>query len=113
MDSKIPEAAVSKSLRIDETINSMIESDTKIKCFEIDNAIATLKEMSENGQCTMPKYKFTGPEYIGYDGNGNPKWACSCMITNDKIGLANLFLLLQKGKQKSCCLFNIILAFRF
>ena len=101
-DSMILEAAVSKSLQIDETIEMMIESDPKVRCFDIDNAISTLKELAEQGQCTMPTYEFTGPEYIGYDSDGNPKWACSCAITNDKIGLTKrVFATSKKDAKKA------------
>ena len=89
-NSEALEVAVTKALKIDETIKTMIESDTKVRCFDIDNAITTLKEMAENGQCSMPAYEFIGPKHIGYDSDGNPKWACSCMIINDKIGLTKL-----------------------
>ena len=66
-DGVVLETAVSKALKMEETLKEMIESDTKVRCFDIDNAVTTLKELAENGQCTMPKYSYTGPEYIGYD----------------------------------------------
>ena len=107
-DSMILEAAVSKSLQIDETIEMMIESDPKVRCFDIDNAISTLKELAEQGQCTMPTYEFTGPEYIGYDSDGNPKWACSCAITNDKIGLTKRVFATSKKDAKKAAAYLIL-----
>ncbi len=101
-DSEILELAVSKALKIDETIKTMIESDTKVRYIDIDNAVTTLKEMAENGQCTMPKYEFVGPESIGYDSDGNPKWSCSCTIINDKIGLTkNVYSTSKKDAKKA------------
>ncbi len=107
-DSEILEVAVSKVLKIDEAIKTMIESDTKVRCFDINNAVTNLKELAENGQCTMPKYEFTGPEYIGYDSNGNPKWACSCVIINDKIGLTKLVYATSKKDAKKAAAYLIL-----
>lgn len=45
-----------------------------------DNSVSLLKEMSEQGKCAPPEYNFSGPESIGYDDNGNPKWSCSCLV---------------------------------
>ena len=56
--------------------------------------------MAEKGQCTMPKYEFTGPEYIGYDSDGNPKWSCRCLIINDKVGIVKLVLSTSKKDAK-------------
>ena len=85
-DSAILEAAISKALDIDIKITSMVESDYKVQLFDIDNAISTLKEIAEKGHCTMPNYKFTGPDFIGYDSNGNPKWSCTSYVVSDKTG---------------------------
>lgn len=107
-DSDILETAVSKALKTDETIKAMIECETKVQCFDIHNAITLLKEMAENGQCTMPQYEFMGPEYIGYDGDGNPKWACRCIITNDKIGLTKLVYAPSKKDAKKAAAYLIL-----
>ena len=107
-DSEILESVVSKALNIDVKINTMIENDTKVRCFDIDNAITTLKEMAENGQCTMPKYEFVGPDAIGYDSNGNPKWFCSCRIINDKIGLTKSVESTSKKDAKKAAAYLIL-----
>ncbi len=107
-DSEILEVAVSKALKIDETIKTMIENDTKVRCFDINNAVTTLKELAENGQCTIPKYEYTGPEHIGYDSDGNPKWACSCVIINDKIGLTKLVFATSKKDAKKAAAYLIL-----
>lgn len=107
-DSEILEVAVSKVLRIDEEIKKMIESDAKVRCFDIDNAVTTLKEMAENGQCTMSEYKFFGPDSIGYDEGGNPKWVCTCSITNDKIGLIKCVESTSKKDAKKAAAYLIL-----
>lgn len=107
-DSEVLEVAVTKALKINETIKTMIESDTKVRCFDIDNAITTLKEMAENGQCTMPKYDFSGPDRIGYDSDGNPKWSCSCVIINDKIGFTKLVYASSKKEAKKAAAYLIL-----
>lgn len=107
-DSEILEIAVSKALKIDETIKTMIASDSKVRCFDIDNAITTLKEMAENSQCTMPKYDFAGPDCIGYDSDGNPKWSCICSTTNDKIGLTKLVYATSKKEAKKAAAYLIL-----
>lgn len=107
-DSEILEVAVSKTLKIDEAIKTMIESDSKSRCFDIDNAVTTLKELAENGQCTMPEYNFTGPEYLGYDDDGNPIWVCRCIIINDKTGLIKQVIATSKKEAKKAAAYLIL-----
>ena len=109
-DSAILETAVFRALDMDSKIITMIESDTKGKCFDIDidNAITTLKEMAENGQCTMPEYKFSGPDSIGYDSDGNPKWVCTCCIINNKISLTKHVEATSKKDAKKAAAYLIL-----
>lgn len=107
-DPAILESVVSKTLRIDEKIEAMIESDAKARYIDIDNAITTLKELSEKGQCTMPKYNFSGPEYLGFDNNGNPKWSCRCTTINDKTGLCKLVFSSSKKEAKKAAAYLIL-----
>ena len=104
----ILEAAVSKSLDIDETIKAMIESDAKVIRFDIDNAVTKLKELAEQGQCTMPKYEFTGPEYLGYDADGNPKWVCRCDIINDRTGIGRTVFASSKKEAKKAAAYLVL-----
>lgn len=83
----ILENAISKALDIDSKIKAMIESDRKTRLFDMDNAVTVLKETAEKGQCTMPKYHFCGPDDIGYDSDGKPKWICTCSIINENTGI--------------------------
>lgn len=107
-NTEILETAVSKVLNIEEKTKIMIESDVKADCFDIDNAITTLKEMAEQGRITMPIYEFTGPDDIGYDSEGNPKWACSCRIINDKIGITKLVYATSKKEAKKAAAYLIL-----
>lgn len=107
-DSQILEAVVLKALNIDAKIDSMIENDTKVRCFDIDNAITTLKEIAERGLCTMPKYSIEGPDKVGYDADGNPKWYCTCQITNEKTGLTKLVLANSKKAAKKAAAYLVL-----
>ena len=107
-DFGILEAAVLKMLNINATINVMIEGDTKVRCFDIDSAVITLKETAENGECTMPEYEFAGPDSIGYDNDGNPKWLCTCRIINDKFRLTKLVEANSKKDAKKAAAYLIL-----
>lgn len=107
-DPEILERVVSKALDLDTKITSMIESDIKVRCFDIDNAITTLKEMAENGQISMPKYDFSGPEDIGYDSNSNPRWLCLCFIVNDKSGVSKLVEATSKKDAKKAAAYLVL-----
>lgn len=89
-DPPILEQAVTKILDLDKRLDTMIENDTKARWADLDTAVTILKEEAERHNCTMPKYDFSGPDMLGYDGNGNSKWNCSCSIVNDKIGITRL-----------------------
>lgn len=97
-DSVILENAVFKALDINNKISTMIESDSMVRYFDIDNAVTTLKEIAENGRCTMPKYEFIGP--MGYDSDGNPKWGCTAHIINDKTTITRQVLSSSKKNAK-------------
>ena len=107
-NSEILETAVSKVLRIDEAINTMISNGAGIRNFDIDNAVTVLKETAEKGQCTMPKYEFAGPDAIGYDEDGNPKWFCTCGIINDKTGLTRLVKASSKKDAKKAAAYLVL-----
>lgn len=84
---EVLETAVSMALNIESRMIGMIENDPAVRQFDIENAVTVLKELAESGQCTMPKYVFEGPNDLGYDNDGNPKWCCTCSIVNYKTGL--------------------------
>lgn len=86
-DSAVLEKAVSRILDIDEKIRTIIETDHRPVQFDLENAVNTLKELAEHGGCSVPEYEFMGPEYLGYDENGNPIWCCTCTVVNDRTGI--------------------------
>ena len=107
-DSNTLQVAVSKALKTDEILNDIIESDPKVKHIDINNAVTSLKELAEKGQCTMPKYELVGPEHIGYDSDGNPKWACRCVVINDKIGIGKLIYSTSKKDAKKAAAYLVL-----
>ena len=101
-NSDILETAISKALDIDTRITSMIENDPKVRLFDIDSAITTLKELSEKGYCKLSPYQFTGPDVLGYDDNGNPNWSCLCdAINNEKVIRRAVKALSKKATKKA------------
>ena len=107
-DPHILETAVSKALKVNQKITDMIETDYQVRDFDIDTAITTLKELAEQGQCTMPKYVFVGPEYIGYSSDGNPNWSCSCGIINDQAGISRQVLATSKKDAKKAAAYLVL-----
>ena len=84
-NSEILESVVKKALDLESKLNSLIESDFMVRNIDLDNAVSKLKEMAEAGSVSMPKYDFTGPETLGHDKDGNPRWICQCMILDDEL----------------------------
>ena len=78
--------AVVDTLSIEQTINKMIESEQPARQINMDNSVSTLKEMAEHGFCTMPDYAFVGPDAIGCDAEGKPKWVCTCKVIDNRTG---------------------------
>lgn len=79
-DPGILQTAVSKMLSIDQHLIEYSEKQYRPEYCSVDNAICTLKELAEHGECDMPMYEFFSPEHLGYDEKGNPYWACKCMM---------------------------------
>lgn len=86
-DSEVLENAVSKMLSMDERMQAIVETDYRPVSFDLDTAVNTLKELAEHNGCTPPEYRIEGPDDLGYDKDGNPKWICTCSIINDKTGI--------------------------
>lgn len=89
-DSEVLKEVVNKSLDFDTKIAVMIKDDTRARLFDIDTAVTALKEMAEKGECKLWEYQCNGPEVLGYDKDGNPKWACLCRAVNDRTGVSIL-----------------------
>ena len=77
---EILEKVISKILPIEEMILKYENEEYRLPEFSADNAISTIKEMAEREECDFPQYDITGPEYIGYTSNGDPRWSCNICI---------------------------------
>ena len=86
-DSTVLERVVSQILGIDQKIDALIATEYRRPEFKLENAVNTLKELAEHGMCSVPKYDIVGPEYLGYDKDGNPNWVCTCSMVNDRTGI--------------------------
>ena len=73
--------AVERMLPIDEIIKDITSRVMPSVNFTIDTAVTVLKELSEKGFCSVPKYEYSGPEYLGYYENGDPVWSCRCTVS--------------------------------
>ena len=107
-DTKILERVVKKALDLDTKITTMIESDSKVRMVDLDTAVTALKEYAEQGHCTMPTYSFYGPESLGYDPDGNPKWSCSCSIINERYGITKTVTAASKKDAKKTAAYLVL-----
>lgn len=81
-NSEVLRRAVERMLPIDEIINDITSTVRQPIDFTVDTSITVLKELSEQGFCGKPEYEFTGPEFLNYFANGDPRWGCGCTISN-------------------------------
>ena len=101
-DSKILEQVVAQALNMDAKIDTMITDDPMMKCVDIDNAVTTLKEIAEAGQCTMPKYEFFSFNTV------SPAWHCRCRIINNKTSISRLVCAPSKKEGKKAAAYLIL-----
>lgn len=107
-DNQILESVVNKALNIDEKIDSLIKNDYSYTWFNLDNAVSRLKECAEKQIFSVSEYKFDGPEYLGYDKDGNPIWGCSCSIINDITGIIRSVLASSKKDAKKAVAYLLL-----
>ena len=79
------EQIISKILPIEEYILAYEKQQFRLPEFSVENAINTLKEQAEHEKCSFPVYDVAGPEDLGYDKNGNPRWICNCTVLSHGI----------------------------
>ncbi len=77
---KVLQNVVEKMLQIEDYLMEIDGQQYKPEHFSVDNAVSTLKELSEQGRCSVPVYEYGSPEDLGYDENGNPRWVCTCKV---------------------------------
>ena len=111
-DDTILESVISKIFDIDKKIAEIIQQETENRWISVtmDTAITTLKELAEQGQCAMPTYDFMGPNAIGCDREGNPKWACRCTTINASTGLIKSVIASSKKDAKKAAAYLILCA---
>lgn len=100
----ILESVVSKALNLEEKISELIGSDVKVRSFDMDNAITTLKEIAESGGCTMPEYEFTEIK----TSDVFLKWSCTCSIINDEIGFCKTVEATSKKEAKKASAYLVL-----
>lgn len=107
-DDEILEKVVNQALNIDEKIDELIKSDYGYTMFNFDNAVSQLKECAEKQIFTVEEYEFAGPEYLGYDEDGNPIWACKCSIINDITSITRSVLASSKKDAKKAVAYLLL-----
>ena len=86
----------------------MIKNDFGYKWFNLDNAVSKLKECAEQQIFTVEEYDFTGPEYLGYDEEGNPIWGCKNCIINDTTSITRSVLASSKKDAKKAVAYLLL-----
>ena len=76
---------IERVLPIEECIRAYEKENFRNPEFTADNAVNTLKELSEHEKCSPPVYDSHGPDALGYDKNGKPIWTCSCDVLSEGI----------------------------
>ncbi len=104
---EILEMVVSKALNLDTKLNDLIKTDYNVRSFKMDNAITTLKEMAEKGQCTMPYYDYMGDK-PAYDYDGIPYWVCICTVCNDETGYRKSVIANSKKDAKKAAAYLVL-----
>lgn len=104
------ETAVVKMLDLDNRLAEMIASDFRPVNFDLDTAVTVLKELAEQGQCSAPIYDYCGPDALGYDQDGNPKWMVGCRIINSNTGIDRSVLAASKKDAKKAAAYLVLCA---
>ena len=111
-DDAVLESVISRIFDIDQKIAAIIQQEAQYFPIPvtIDTAVSTLKELAEHGCCTMPTYDFMGPDALGYDCDGTPKWACNCKTINSKTGLIKGVIASSKKDAKKAAAYLVLCA---
>lgn len=105
---EVLEAAVGKMLDLNNRLAAMIASDFRPVKFDLDTAVTVLKELAEHGKCSAPTYDYWGPDALGYDQDGNPKWAVGCCIVNSETGIKRSVLASSKKDAKKAAAYLVL-----
>lgn len=74
------ESVVLKMLNIEDYLKNLDENKYRPDEFSLDNAINTLKELAEHGECSVPNYEISHIEKNSYDKKDNLCWVCTCSV---------------------------------
>lgn len=81
-DSDSIEESISCMLNIDKFLDEVDTEEIRPDKFKLENAITTLKELAEQGACSMPEYYFEDEEV---EEDGEYWWACTCHVDSWRI----------------------------
>ena len=81
-DQDIMDKIISNILPLEQFILDYEKTQYRLPQFNVENAVSTLKELAEHERCSFPVYEISGPDKLGYNKDGKPKWACSCVVRN-------------------------------
>ena len=107
-DDEILEKVVNQALHIDEKIDELIKNDFGYRWFNLDNAVSKLKEYAEQQIFSVSEYECVGPEYLGHDNDGNPKWGCKCSLINDTTGIMRSVMASSKKDAKKAVAYLLL-----
>ena len=107
-NTEVLEAAVVKMLDLNNRLAAMIASDFRPVKFDLATAVTVLKELAEHGKCSAPTYDYWGPDALGYDQDGNPKWAVGCCIVNSETGIKRSVLASSKKDAKKAAAYLVL-----
>jgi len=65
-------------IRIDDFLEDIDTEEERPAKFQLENAVNTLKELAEHGQCSIPEYDQS--EERGLSDSGELMWACRCSV---------------------------------
>lgn len=107
-NTEVLEAAVVKMLDLNNRLAAMIASDFRPMNFDLDTAVTVLKELAERGKCSAPVYDYLGPDALGYDQDGNPKWGVGCCIVNLETSIKRSVLASSKKDAKKAAAYLVL-----
>ena len=100
------EAILGRVLPIDELVSEYDKRNFRDPKFSLENAVNTLKELAEHERCSFPEYTVKGPEILGHDKDGNPKWSCDCTVQS--VGINKLVHAHSKKAAMRCAAYLVL-----
>lgn len=79
-DTEVLESSVSRMLSLDTLPPPAASSPALPDDCSAGHAVTALKELAEQGRCSIPIYEFSSPNALGGDKAGRPRWSCCISI---------------------------------